>query len=150
MLTAVGTVLLAAEHGSQGAVLGFTMVVFAGIGLAFAAIPNLIVDAVEAAKTGEATGVNALLRSVGSSLGSQVVASILAHSITAQNPLPTEHAYTASFVVAGVGALLAAAVTTLIPGPRSRTHVPVLEEVGAAAPLPEPALAADENGKRHT
>ncbi|MGW0578631.1 MFS transporter [Streptomyces sp. NPDC002920] len=149
-ITAAGLALLAAEHGSQGAVLGFTMVVFTGIGLAFAAMPNLIVDAVEAAKTGEATGVNALLRSVGSSLGSQVIASILAHSATAQNPLPTEHAYTVSFVVAGVGALLAAAVTTLIPRPRSRSHAPVLEEVGAAAPLPEPALATDENSKRHT
>lgn len=150
VITSGGLVLLAAEHGSQGAVLAFTMVVFTGIGLAFAAMPNLIVDAVEAAKTGEATGVNALLRSVGSSLGSQVIASILAHSVTAQNPLPTGHAYTVSFIVAAVGALLAAAVTTLIPRPRSHTQVPVLDEVGAAAPLPEPALAADESGKRHT
>ncbi|MDX2939767.1 MFS transporter [Streptomyces ipomoeae] len=150
LVTATGMALLAAEHGSQGAVLGFTMVVFVGIGLAFAAMPNLIVDNVEAAKTGEATGVNALVRSVGSSIGSQVIAGILAHSVTARHPLPTEHAYTVSFLVAGVGALVAAAVTVLIPRPRSHDHVPVLEEVGAAAVLPEPALAADEDGKSHT
>ncbi|MCH5677599.1 MFS transporter [Streptomyces gilvus] len=150
VVTAAGMGLLAAEHGSQGAVLGGTMVVFVGIGLAFAAMPNLIVDAVEAAKTGEATGVNTLVRSVGSSLGSQVIASILAHSITAPNPLPTEHAYTVSFVVAGAGALVAAVATAFIPRSRRHVQVPILEEVGAAAPLPEPALAADDEGRRHT
>ena len=40
-----------------------------GIGLAFAAMPNLIVDAVPPEETGEATGVNALVRSVGSVAG---------------------------------------------------------------------------------
>ncbi|MFG2943543.1 MFS transporter [Streptomyces sp. NPDC048282] len=150
VITAAGMGLLAAEHGSQGAVLGFTMVVFTGIGLAFAAMPNLIVDAVEASRTGEATGVNALVRSVGSSLGSQAIASILARSVTEQAPLPTEHAYTVSFLVAAAGALVAAVVTIFIPRPRTHHHVPVLEEIGAAAALPEPALAVDEDGKRHT
>ncbi|MET9088840.1 MFS transporter [Streptomyces sp. NPDC004237] len=149
-VTATGMALLAAEHGSKGAVLGFTMIVFTGIGLSFAAMPNLIVDAVDPAKTGEATGVNALIRSVGSSLGTQVIAGILAHSITAPNPLPTEHAYTQSFLVGGAVALVAAAVSLLIPRPRTHAHVSALEEIGAAAPLPEPALAADENPPRHT
>lgn len=149
VVTAAGMALLAAQHGSQGAVLGCTMVVFVGIGLAFAAMPNLIVDAVEASKTGEATGVNTLVRSVGSSLGSQVIASILAHSITARHPLPTEHAYTTSFLVAGAGALVAAVFTLLIPRSRQHSPVVVLEEIGAAAPIPEPALAADEDGTRH-
>ncbi|WP_228044122.1 MFS transporter [Streptomyces ferrugineus] len=134
VVTASGLALLAAEHGSQGAVLGFTMVVFTGIGLAFAAMPNLIVDAVDAAKTGEATGVNALIRSVGASLGSQVVAGILAGSVTASNLLPTEHAYTMSFLVGGAGALIAAIVTLLIPRPHSHAHVSALDEIGAAAP----------------
>ncbi|MGY1499223.1 MFS transporter [Streptomyces sp. QTS52] len=150
VVTAAGMALLAAEHGSQGAVLGFAMVVFTGIGLGFAAMPNLIVDAVEPAKTGEATGVNALLRSVGSSLGSQVIASVLANSVTARHPLPTEHAYTVSFLVAGAGALVAAAVALFIPRPRGHAHGSVLAEVGAAAPLPEPALTAEDSGKRHT
>ncbi|GAQ53340.1 MFS transporter [Streptomyces acidiscabies] len=144
VVTAAGLALLAVAHGSQGAVLGFTMVVFTGIGLAFAAMPNLIVDAVDPARTGEATGVNALVRSVGSSLGSQVIASILANSATASNPLPTEHAYTVSFLVGGAGALVAAVVTLLIPRARPR------RQAESSGPLPEPALAVEDGKNRHT
>ena len=49
-----------------------------GIGLAFAAMPNLIFAAVPQSETGEATGFNTLVRSVGASLGLQVSGSILA------------------------------------------------------------------------
>ncbi|MBW8482310.1 hypothetical protein [Actinomadura parmotrematis] len=51
------------------------MLIFAGIGLGMAAMPNLIIGAVPRGRSGEGTGINALVRSVGSSLGSQVVAS---------------------------------------------------------------------------
>ncbi|MFM9609369.1 MFS transporter [Streptomyces niveiscabiei] len=149
VVTAAGLTLLAAEHSSQGAVLGFTMVVFTGIGLAFAAMPNLIVDAVDSARTGEATGVNTLVRTVGASLGSQVIAGILAHSATAPNPLPAEHGYTVSFLVGGAGALIAAVAALLIPCPRHQVSGSVLEDATTAA-LAEPALTADGNGERHT
>jgi EmrB/QacA subfamily drug resistance transporter len=142
LISAAGLFALAANHGSQGAVLGFTVLAFAGIGLSFAAMPNLIVDPVEAARTGEATGVNTLVRSVGSSLGSQVIAGILAGSVTAAGPLPTDHAYTGSFVAAAGGALAATAATLLIPRIRGRHSAPDVEEA-AAAPLPAPALVAD-------
>ena len=55
----------------------------AGIGLAFAAMANLIVEAVPPSQTGEATGINTLTRSVGASIGSQVSAAILAGSAVA-------------------------------------------------------------------
>jgi MFS family permease len=58
-LTGTGLGLLAAAHGSQAEVIAFGMVMSAGIGLAFAAMPNLIIDAVPARQTGEATGFNA-------------------------------------------------------------------------------------------
>ncbi|MDX3386103.1 MFS transporter [Streptomyces niveiscabiei] len=139
VISAAGLFALAANHGSQGAVLGFTVLAFAGIGLSFAAMPNLIVDSVDAARTGEATGVNTLVRSVGSSLGSQVIAGILAGSVTAAVPLPTDHAYTVSFLVAAGGALAATAVTLLIPRPRGRRGEPETDgtepEKAAAAPL---------------
>jgi MFS family permease len=77
-LTALGLALLAVAHESQLEIILFSLVMSAGIGLAFAAMPNLIIEAVPAQQTGEATGFNALVRSVGSSLGSQVSATILA------------------------------------------------------------------------
>ena len=64
-----------------------------GIGLAFAAMPNLIIDAVPPGKTGEATGFNALVRSVGASLGSQVSAAILAGSIVAGGFAPSDESF---------------------------------------------------------
>jgi EmrB/QacA subfamily drug resistance transporter len=140
---ATGLAGLAGWHDSQGQLLGLTMIMFAGIGFVFAAMPNLIVDAVPAAQTGEATGVNALVRSVGSSLGSQVVASILAASVTASNLLPTDHAYTVAFLVGAVGATVAAVAGLFIPRVAQHRRVAVLEEIGAAAPLGEPALATD-------
>jgi MFS family permease len=46
LISAVGLALLAADHGSQGAVIGYAIIMFAGVGLALAAMPNLIVGAV--------------------------------------------------------------------------------------------------------
>ncbi|WP_202124525.1 MFS transporter [Actinomadura physcomitrii] len=149
LVAAVGMGLLALQHGSQGTVLAYTTVVFAGIGLAFAAMPNLIVDAVEAAKTGEATGVNALVRSVGSSLGTQVIASILANSVTAPSRFPTENSYTVSFVVSTVGALVAAVVAVLIPRAR-HDRAPVRKAAGVTVPLSTTPRAVGKQGNRHT
>jgi MFS family permease len=112
---ALGLGLLGLAHGTEAEVLVFTTVLFTGIGLAFAAMPNLIVDAVEPTETGEATGFNALVRSIGSSLGSQVSASILAGSIIVAGGAPSDTSFrTAFFVGAGV-AVLAAVMALLIP-----------------------------------
>jgi hypothetical protein len=111
-------------------VLVLTIVMFGGIGLAFAAMPNLIVDAVPQHQTGEATGFNALVRSVGSSLGSQVSASILAGSIVAGG-LPSDAAFTTAFAVSAGVALVAGAMALLIPIPRT------------GAPLAEPAFGLE-------
>jgi hypothetical protein len=43
--------------------------VSAGTGAAFAAIPNLIVTSVSDRETGEATGVNTIMRNIGSAVG---------------------------------------------------------------------------------
>ena len=52
-----------------------------GIGLAFAAMVNLIIENVGPAETGIATGMNTVTRTVGGAFGGAVVASILAGSI---------------------------------------------------------------------
>jgi EmrB/QacA subfamily drug resistance transporter len=141
-LTAAGLALLAAAHGSQAEVVAFSVVMSSGIGLAFAAMPNLIIEAVPPHRTGESTGVNALVRSVGSSLGSQVSATILAGSAVAG--VPTDAGFTRAFVVSAVVAAVAGLVALAIPRSVLRVHSPALEEVGAAGPLPEPPLALEE------
>ena len=141
-LTAVGLALLAAFHGSRAEVVAFSLVMSAGIGFAFAAMPNLIIEAVPPAQTGEATGFNALVRSVGSSLGSQVSATILAPGAVAG--VPTDAGFTHAFLVSAVVAACAGGAATLIPRAPTHMHEPVLDEIGSAAPLGEPAYSREE------
>jgi len=141
-LTGLGLALLAVAHGGQAEIIGFSIVMSGGIGLAYAAMPNLIIDAVPLQQTGEATGFNALVRSVGSSLGSQVSATVLAAS--AVGGIPTDAGFTHAFAISAVVAACAGAVAVVIPRVRAHVHAPALAEVGAASPLGEPALAHDE------
>jgi EmrB/QacA subfamily drug resistance transporter len=124
-LTAVGLGVLAVAHSTYAEVIAGNVLMSIGFGFAFAAMPNLIVDAVPIERTGEATGFNALVRSVGSSVGSQVSAAILAASVLAAGP--SESAYTEAFAVCAAFAVLAAVLAALIPRPgeRVRVRVPV-------------------------
>ena len=92
IVSATGLPLMGLDHGSQGAMVAWNLILSLGIGLAFAAMPNLIFDAVPQSETGEATGFNTLVRSVGASLGSQISAAILTGSVVAGAVLPTDDA----------------------------------------------------------
>jgi EmrB/QacA subfamily drug resistance transporter len=143
LITGVGLILMAFLHDTQFEILVFNMVTSIGIGLAYAAMPNLIVDAVPPEQTGQATGFNAVVRSVGSSLGAQVTAAILAGSVLASTGLPSDDGYTAAFLISGVIAVVAALAAVVIPRTASHGHLPVLAEIGAAGPLPDPAYATE-------
>ena len=145
VVSGLAFVLLGLMHGSQGAVIAGTVVMAIGMGLAFAAMPNLIVEAVPRSKTGEATGFNALVRSVGASLGSQVTASIIAGSAVAGSVVPTDDGFVRAFFVAAGVALLAGRAAALVPRATEHHHVTAATEVGAASPLGDPALAAVED-----
>jgi EmrB/QacA subfamily drug resistance transporter len=140
-VTGLGLLLLSIAHGSQLEVLLFGLVMSAGIGLAFAAMPNLILEAVPRNQTGEATGFNALVRSVGSSLGSQVSATLLAASAT--SGLATDAGFTHAFFVSAVVAACAGAVAVVIPRTPGQGRAPVLDEIGAAGALGEPAYSEE-------
>lgn len=67
-----------------------------GIGFGFAALANLIVDAVRQEQTGVATGMNTVLRTLGGAFGAQIAATLIAGTATG-SALPTEHGYTLAF-----------------------------------------------------
>jgi sugar phosphate permease len=142
MVTAAGLVLMGLDHGSVAAIVVWNTLASIGIGLAYAAMPNLIVDAVPIEQTGEATGFNAVVRSIGSSLGAQVSAAVLTGTALAATGFPTDGGYTGAFILSGAVAALAALAALAIPR-TSHGHLPVAAEVGAAAPLPEPAYATE-------
>jgi EmrB/QacA subfamily drug resistance transporter len=144
LLTAAGVVLLGLAHGTQLEVLAFALVLSSGIGLAFAAMPNLIIEAVPPEQTGEATGFNSVVRAIGTSLGTQVTATVLAGSVAAGASFPADSGFRDAFLVSAVVALAAAGVAALIPRAAVHRHAPVLEEIGASGPLAEPAYASED------
>ncbi|MCK9904518.1 MFS transporter [Parafrankia colletiae] len=141
LFAAAGLALLATNHGSEGVVIATTCVVFIGIGLSMSVVPNIIVVSAPADATGQATGVNALVRSVGAALGSQVVATLLAASETADHPLPTDGAFTRAFWLATGAATCAALAAVLIPRHRPAPNVDVTS-VPPADSGADPAAAA--------
>jgi MFS family permease len=90
-----------------------------GIGFAFSAMSNLVVEAVPPGQTGVATGMNANVRTIGGAVGSQIVASIIAAGIV-QGALPKEHGYELSFIVLGAGLVLAGVAAAFVPSRANR------------------------------
>jgi EmrB/QacA subfamily drug resistance transporter len=91
----------------------------AGIGLAFAAMVNLIIENVGPAETGIATGMNTVTRTVGGAFGGAVVASILAGTL-GLGGYPSASGYTAAFAACAIVPAFGVLIGFLIPGRRPR------------------------------
>ncbi|MFT3662764.1 MAG: MFS transporter [Gordonia sp. (in: high G+C Gram-positive bacteria)] len=97
----------------------------AGLGIAYSAMPALIMRWVPVSHTGEANGVNALMRSVGTSLATAAVGMILSASTVAVQtsggtavPLPSSGAYVWGVCIALTTCLLATVTALSIPARR--------------------------------
>ncbi|MET4922477.1 MFS transporter [Streptomyces sp. PSRA5] len=83
-------------------------VVAAGVGFAYGALPALIMEAVPVSETAAANGLNALMRSIGTTVSSAVAGLILAHTTTDFRGvhIPTENGLRAVLALgAGAGVL---------------------------------------------
>ncbi len=89
-----------------------------GIGLAFAAMVNLIIENVGPVETGIATGMNTVTRTVGGAFGGAVVASILAGSIE-HGGYPSASGYTVAFAACAIAPAVGMLVGFRIPGRRT-------------------------------
>ena len=113
--------MLAATHGERWEIYVSVALMGFGIGLSFAAVGNLIVEAVPAANTGEATGMNAIMRTIGGALGSQVSAAVVtAHAVG--GGVPAESGYTEAFTIATAAIILSLGAAFLVPGRGERRH----------------------------
>jgi MFS family permease len=88
-----------------------------GTSLAYAALPNLIVQAVSYDQTGVATGMNTIMRTLGGAIGSQVAASFVAAQLLASGD-PKESGYTLALVTGGLVVAAGTIVALTIPGRR--------------------------------
>ncbi|MFC5500897.1 MFS transporter [Lysinimonas soli] len=113
-----------------------------GLGIAYAAMTSLIVQAVPSSQTGVASGMNANIRTIGGALGSTVMAAIVTSSLEPSG-LPQESGYTDGYLVLAIialGAVLAGAILPLLRRmpPEPGADVPT-DEVIVESPLFEAA-----------
>ena len=131
-VTAVAFAWLAIAHGHPYDMLISSTVLGVGIGLAFAALGNLIVQAVPPSQTGVATGMNTVMRTLGGALGGQLSATfIVGHTA---HGLPTVTGFTDTFVMAALFLVVCVLAGLLIPGRRRASNTLVLEPQVAASP----------------
>ncbi|MGV9247062.1 MFS transporter [Streptomyces sp. NPDC003710] len=101
-----------------------SVVLGAGIGLAYSSLPALIVGAVPASETGAANGLNTLMRSIGTSVSSAVIGMVLANTAQHGNgiAIPTMHGFRVSFLIATAAVGLGLLLALFLPGQRPSAH----------------------------
>jgi MFS family permease len=117
VLAGLSFLLLTVARDARWEIYLASAILGAGIGLAFAAMANLIIENVGPAQTGVATGMNTVTRTVGGAFGGAATASVLAGTIGSTG-YPTAHGYTAAFALCAGG--LAAAVLAGFAIPQRR------------------------------
>lgn len=133
-LNAAGLLALALAHDQVWAVIVETIVLGLAFGLAFAAMSNLVVDAVPQTQTGVASGMNTNIRTVGGAIGSAVLATVVTAELQASG-LPVESGYTHGFLLLAVVSVVATVVAIFIPVVHASTHLVAGPQTEAEAPV---------------
>lgn len=94
------------------------IVINSGVGLAYGAMPALIMSSVPISETAAANGFNTLMRSLGTTIGSAVIGVVLAQMTInlGGHSLASEGGFRVGLTVGCAVALIAAAVAAFIPG----------------------------------
>ena len=108
-------------HAEAWQILVVNVVLGVGVGLGYAAMPALIMQAVPAQETGAANGLNALMRSLGTSIASAVAGAILAQSITTVGGVagPSEGGFLLTLTLGLGAAIVCVIIAAFIPRPRA-------------------------------
>lgn len=96
----------------------FSALAGSGVGLAYAAMPTLIIDAVPSSETAAANGLNALMRSIGTASCAAVIGMVLAHMTTGfgAGTIPSMTGFRVSLLIACGACALALLIGVFIPG----------------------------------
>jgi len=101
-----------------------------GIGLAFAALGNLIVQAVPSDQTGVASGMNTVVRTLGGAVGGQVAATLVVDHTA--HDLPRLTGFTDTFALSALLLLVCVVAGLLVP-PRRLQAIPAQVDASMAA-----------------
>lgn len=122
-----GLLVIAATYGGGTAMLDSVWQVAllatalgVGVGIAYSAMPTLIISAVPPHETGAANGLNTLMRSIGMSTSSAVVGVILAHRTTPFGTVavPNLDGFRTAFLVSCGAAVLGLVIALFLPARR--------------------------------
>ncbi|MFK0101574.1 MFS transporter [Streptomyces sp. NPDC091040] len=142
-----GVLVIAAAYGLGILLMGsawglmlFLMVSSSGVGLAYGAMPALIMSAVPASETAAANGFNTLMRALGTSVGAAVIGAVLAQMTTEAGgyTFTSESGFRTGLVLGCVVALIAVAISAFIPAVRGSATSSEAADTPAA---PETATA---------
>ena len=94
-----------------------SMVTSAGVAIAYATMPTLILNAVPMSESGSAVGINGLMRSIGTSTAAAAMVSLLTSSTKDFGgvAVPTQSAFQLCFVVGSAAAFLGVAIIAFVP-----------------------------------
>lgn len=99
-----------------------SLICSAGVGIGYAAMPTLIMGSVPMHEAGAAVGLNGLMRSIGTTTASAVMALVLTSSTITFGPaeVPSHSAFRWCFLIGAVAAFVGVAITLLIPIVRNK------------------------------
>jgi MFS family permease len=130
-----GFVLIALAARHPWSIYAGMALVGVGVGVAYAALPNLIIGAVPPEQTGAATAINTIVRAVGGAFGVQVCTTLIAQD-AGRHGLPALGGFIAGFWICAAGLLGAAAIAIAIPKRQTATAAGPLVAAGAAPTHP--------------
>jgi EmrB/QacA subfamily drug resistance transporter len=107
--------MLSLAHGLQWEIYVAMLLLGSGIGLAFAAMANLIIENVGPAETGVATGMNTVTRTVGGAFGGAATASLVTSTVHVSGGVPTAHGYTLAFGICAIAMVVGILIGFAIP-----------------------------------
>ena len=116
-LATLACVSFGLRHGAKWEVAVAGAVFGIGLGLVYSSMINLIVQSVPMHQTGAASGMNTNIRTIGASIGTAMVSSIIAGHPGPEG-VAAESGYTTSFLILAVIAAAAFSVALLVPAAR--------------------------------
>ncbi|MDQ0795924.1 MFS transporter [Streptomyces sp. B1I3] len=140
LVIAVGYGVALLLMGSAWGLMVFLMVSSSGVGLAYGAMPALIMSSVPLSETAAANGFNTLMRSLGTSIGAAVIGAVLSQLTTTMGgyTLTSEDGFRTGLMVGCGVAVVAVVIASFIPAVRASAAA---GEKSDAAASPEVAAA---------
>lgn len=114
VISVAGFAILTFAHTQVWEILVAMAVVGIGFGMVFATMSNVIVAAVPPHQTGVANGMNANIRTIGGSIGTALLTSIVA-AHTLPSGMPTARGYTFAFAALGIASIAVPLAALLVP-----------------------------------